>query len=293
MNENKDKLFNKTSINWYPGHMAKTKRELKEKMPLVDCVYELIDARMPYSSKIKDIEEIFNKTPRILVMTKKDLCDISVTNKWVEFYKNKGYEVILLDLTNNNDYKRLIELTKKITKPLQEKRTSKGLKKKEIKVCVVGIPNVGKSTLINKLAGRKIATVANKPGVTKNISWLKTNNGILLMDTPGILWPKIDDVDISLNLAATATIKAEILNMTDIGGFIISFLKNYYPEKLIEKYKIDISPDIYEIFMAIAKKIGAYYNGEVDYEKVSQKVYNDIVSGAIKGVTFDQWKTTY
>lgn len=290
---NKEISFQNESINWYPGHMAKTKRELVEKMPLVDCIYELIDARMPYSSKINDIDKIIANKPRILIMTKKDLCDIKITNKWVDYYKNKGYEIVLLDLTSNKDYKTLIDVTKKITKSIQDKRIGKGLKEKEIKVCVIGIPNVGKSTLINKIAGKKITSVANKPGVTKQINWLKTNQGIMLLDTPGILWPKIDDTDIALNLASTASIKVEILNITDIGGYIVAFLKNYYPEKLKEKYKIDVTKDINDIFENIAKKMGAYQNGEIDYEKVSQRIYYDIVNGTIKGVTFDRWKSIY
>ena len=151
---NEEKGFQKGRINWYPGHMAKTKRELKERMNLIDCIYEIIDARMPTSSKIKDIDDILRDKPRILVMTKKDLCDLNVTNKWVNNYKEKGYKVVMLDLTNNQDYKKLIDITKEMMKPIQEKRKQQGLKPKEIKVGVIGIPNVGKSTLINKLAGK-------------------------------------------------------------------------------------------------------------------------------------------
>lgn len=290
-NNSEEKVISSTGINWYPGHMVKAKREIKERIKLIDIIYECVDARMPSSSKLKGMDDILEAKPRILVMTKKDLCDLEETNKWIKYYEEKGYKVILLDLTNNDDYKKLIKLTNEIVKPIQEKRIDKGLKSKEIKIGVIGTPNVGKSTLINKLAGKKVANTGNKPGVTKQINWLKTNSGFLLLDTPGILWPKIEDNTEALSLASTATIKMEILNMTDIGGYIITFFKNYYKEKLEEKYNIEISDDPNEIFTSLAKKFNYFEkDGEIDYEKISNKVYNDLVSGALKGVTFDRWK---
>ena len=290
-NNSEEKVISSTGINWYPGHMVKAKREIKEKIKLIDIIYECVDARMPSSSKLKGMDDILEAKPRILVMTKKDLCDLEETNKWIKYYEEKGYKVILLDLTNNDDYKKLIKLTNEIVKPIQEKRKDKGLKSKEVKIGVIGIPNVGKSTLINKLAGKKVANTGNKPGVTKQINWLKTNSGFLLLDTPGILWPKIEDNTEALSLASTATIKMEILNMTDIGGYIITFFKNYYKGKLEEKYNIEISDDPNEIFTSLAKKFKKKKkDGEIDYEKISNKVYNDLVSGALKGVTFDRWK---
>ena len=190
-----------TTINWYPGHMAKTRRLIKEKYDMIDIVYEVVDARIPFSSKIKDIYDIIGKKPKIIIMTKKDLCDIKKTKEWISYYENLGNHVLLLDLNKDTELDLLISMTHDIMKEVQEKRIKKGMKEKEIRALVIGIPNVGKSTLINRLCKRKVAGVGNNPGVTQNISWLKTSSDILLLDTPGILWPKLDQGDVALNLA--------------------------------------------------------------------------------------------
>jgi ribosome biogenesis GTPase A len=287
MSENKES-FSKVSINWYPGHMAKTRRLIKEKYELIDIVYELVDARIPYSSKIKDIYDVIKDKPKIIIMTKKDLCDIKVTDKWVKYYENLGAKVVLADLNNNNDFKKIITLTNEMTKSLQEKRINKGLKEKEVRALVIGIPNVGKSTLINKMANRKVAEVGNNPGVTKNIKWLKTPYNILLLDTPGILWPKLSDRKVSLNLAAMTSIKQEILPIDDVAVYILETLKEYYPAILKERYNLTNLDDVEKSYEIIAKNMGAIKQGEVDYDRVSKKIINDIKLEYIKGVTFDR-----
>ena len=281
--------FSSSSINWYPGHMAKTKREIQENIKIIDIVYEVLDARTPYSSKINDFDEIIKNKPRVIIMAKKDLCDLDITKKWINYYEKQNHKVLLMDLHNNKDYKELVNITKEILKEKQEKRLLSGLKKKEIKAVVMGIPNVGKSTLINQMVGKKVAKVGNIPGITTHLNWLKTKTNILILDTPGILMPKLTDNNVALNLASTGAIKSEVLDVNDIGSYLVCFYKNYYPQILKEVYKVEIQDDVIDIMASIALKMGFIKNNDFDPEKVSKCLYNDVINGKIKGVTFDPW----
>ena len=282
---------NKTNINWYPGHMAKTKREIKEKLNLIDIVYEVIDARMPLSSKIVDIDELIGDKKKILVMTKYDICDKEETSKFIKHYENLGYIVIPVDLLNNsNDEKKIIEASKEILKDENEKRISKGLKPRSIRALIVGVPNAGKSTLINRLVGKKSAGVGNRPGFTKSLSWIRINKDIELLDSPGILWPKLENQESAHILASLSSIKEEIIDNMNLSCFILKKMMKLYPKNLEDRYGItELDEDFIETFDAIGKRRGALSRGGIaDYDKVANIIIQDLKNGYLGNVTLDR-----
>lgn len=288
MSENNGMGFNKSVINWYPGHMAKTKREISEKLDLIDVVFEVIDARIPYSSKNKDIDTMIKNKKRVLIMTKIDMCDIINTNKWIKYYEEKGIKVIPVDLINKKNISEIFKVTEEVNKELNDKRKEKGLKERKVRILILGIPNVGKSTLINTLVGKKATNVGNKPGITRHLEWIRINKDIELLDTPGILWPKLDDDAIAHNLAAMTAIKEEILDTEDVAIYIINTMLKLYKDNIVNRYNLASYNDVVEVLDMIGKKIGAVRNNETDYEKVYSIILRDLREGYLGKVTFDR-----
>lgn len=286
---------NKQIVQWYPGHMAKAKRLIKENVDKVDIIYEIIDSRIPLSSKIKDrdIDKLISTKPRILIMTKSDLCDLNKTNQWIKYYEDMGYKVVLVDLINNKGLNKILDVTNLLLKELDKKREEKGLRKRSYRALIIGIPNVGKSTLINRLVGKKAAITGDRPGVTKSLSWIRINDNIDLLDSPGILWPKLDNETEAYNLASFSAIKEEILPIGKVACYILDTLYKKYENNLKERYGInsfDID-DVIPTYELIGKKRGCLIKGgEVDYDKVSSIIIKDLREGRLGRVTFDEVK---
>ena len=290
-NNSIEKDLPKTSINWYPGHMAKTRRLIKENLNLIDIVIELVDSRIPFSSRIKDLDDIIKNKPKLMIMTKKDLCDIKETNKWIKYYESLNYKVLCMDIEHEFNAKQIFNIINEIMQEKNDKRLEKGMKIKKPRCLVIGVPNVGKSTLINRIAGSKVVGVGNKPGVTTNLNWIRVNPNIELLDSPGLLWPKIDEGNVAYNLATFTAIREEILPIYDVTVYILNTLLKYYPEILKERYNLEKIEDPIEAFDIIGKKRGALSRGaETDYDKVMTIIMNDFKQGYVKEVTFDRYE---
>lgn len=282
---------NLTNINWYPGHMAKTKREIKEVLNLIDVVITVVDSRIPYSSFSLGLDDITKNKENIVVFSKMDLCDKTETNKWINHYKSLGYNIILANLKNSNDYKNIISKIEEVMIPTNIKRKEKGLLPSKAKVLVVGVPNTGKSTLINKISGKTKVNVGNKPGVTKSLSWIKVNKNIDLLDSPGLLLPKIEEENVALNLASMTTIKENVLPIDRVAVHILNMLSKYYPDILEANYGIKtVTDDYVQVYHDIADFRGIKTRDEDDmFNRVSMMVLNDIKSEKVKNITFDRY----
>ena len=290
MSNKEEKSCASTSINWYPGHMAKTKREIKEKIDLIDVILEVVDSRIPYTSKNRELDSIVGNKPRVIVMTKSDLCDMDESLKWKKYYEDNNYRVIMVDLINNKNVNEIFSVCNEYAMDMNNKRRLKGMKDRKLRVLIVGIPNVGKSTLINRLVGKKVANVGNKPGITKSLEWIRVNNQVELLDTPGILWPKLDGINTGLNLASMTAIKEEILNKEEVAIYIINIMFKYYSDNIKVRYNISYDEDIVNVLDNIGKRIGAFRNNETDYDRVYDKVLRDLREGYLGRVTFDRYE---
>lgn len=279
-------------IQWFPGHMAKARREITERMKWIDIVIELVDARAPFSSKNPMFDDIIKQKPRLIVLTKKDMADDQITNQWVQYYESLGYQAMCVNLKNFNEYQKIIDKCRFVLKEKMEKEQAKGLKPRPIRAMVMGIPNVGKSTFINKLANRKATITGNKPGVTKSQQIIRVAKDFELFDTPGVLWPKFDDVNIARNIALIGSIKQDILPLDELFIYAIQYIWEHYPFLLKQRYQLEINLDdenwVLDCFDHIARvrKIKPL-RGETDYDRVIELLFSDIYSGSIGQITWE------
>ncbi|WP_461200413.1 ribosome biogenesis GTPase YlqF [Anoxybacillus sp. TBDG-1] len=279
------------TIQWFPGHMAKAKREVTEKLKLIDIVFELVDARIPISSRNPLIDEIVANKPRIMLLNKADMADPDVTKQWIDFFATQQIEALAIDSQSGTGVKQIVAVAKERLRPKFEKMMAKGIKRpRAMRALIVGIPNVGKSTLINRLAGKHIAKTGDTPGVTKAQQWIKVGKELELLDTPGILWPKFEDEEVGLKLATTGAIKDTILNLQDVAVYALRFLAAHYQDRLKERYALSHIPeDIVQLFDEIGKKRGCLASGGVvDYDKVAELVLRDIRTEKLGRLSFDR-----
>ena len=277
------------TIQWFPGHMAKARREVSEKLNVVDIIFELVDARLPLSSRNPMIDQVINQKPRLLILNKQDMADEAETRKWITYFEKRGHKAVAI---NSLEGKGLQTVTKAAQEMLAEKwarMKAKGMKPRAIRAMIVGIPNVGKSTLINRLAKKNIAKTGNTPGVTKAQQWIKVGKELELLDTPGILWPKFEDQEVGYKLALTGAIKDQITNMEDLAVYGLRFLATHYPERMEERYQLQfVHEDLVQTFDHIGKLRRVFgQGGEIDYDQVSELIVRDIRSLHLGKLTFD------
>ncbi|MCK1996183.1 ribosome biogenesis GTPase A [Paenisporosarcina quisquiliarum] len=277
------------TIQWFPGHMAKARREVTENLKLVDIVFELIDARLPLSSRNPMIDEVIHQKTRLLILNKMDMADETQTKKWIAYFEEKGHPAVAINSLEGKGLQTVFKAAKELLKPKWDRMKDRGIKPRAIRAMIVGIPNVGKSTLINRFAKKNIARTGNTPGVTKKQQWIKVEREIELLDTPGILWPKFEDQQVGYKLALTGAIKDAVINMEDLAVYGLNFLQDHYPKRMEERYQIkEMSEDLVETFDKIGKLRRCYTNGtEIDYDQVSELIVRDVRNLHLGRLTFD------
>ncbi|MBQ2966925.1 MAG: ribosome biogenesis GTPase YlqF [Clostridia bacterium] len=277
------------NIQWFPGHMKKTERQIEENIRLVDIVYELVDARIPLSSKNPDIERMIQQKPRIILLNKSDLADKNATDKWISYYKSEHTAVIPICSQSGDGLKNIQKITEQMLADKIARQKQKGMVGKGIKALVVGVPNVGKSSFINKICGRSSAKTGDRPGVTKGKQWITVNPSLQLLDTPGILWPKFEDNNIAYSLAFTGAIRDEIIDVEELGVKLCGLLRNFYPDSLRVRYKLeDLSEDDYELLHQIGRKRGCVVSGgEIDTRKAAILLLDEFRGGKLGRITLE------
>ena len=299
MNED-TKSLPSTSINWFPGHMAKTRRQIAEDLKMIDVVVEILDARIPMSSQNPDIRQITQNKKKIIVLNKYDLSDKSKTERWIEYFTKKGQKVVLADSLTGKGVNETVRQIQKVMEEDMQKMADKGRIGRKIRTMIVGIPNVGKSSFINRISKKTSAEVGNKPGVTKQKQWIRINEKIELLDTPGVLWPKFENEKVAMNLAITGTIKDDILDLVEVAYTLTKFMLENYKENLLQRYSLDEeniddilaqeqveNENIYEIMQLIGRRRGAILGGNIDDERTAKLILDDFRSGKLGKITLE------
>ena len=277
------------SIQWFPGHMTKTRRMIQSSLSLVDGVVEVLDARIPFSSRNPEMDKLVKDKPRMLLLNKSDMADDSSTEKWIDYYKSKGFTVLKTDCKSGNGLKGFLPAVKgNMLKQLIEKRRGKGIEGAPIRLMIVGIPNVGKSSFINRMAKSKKAKVEDRPGVTRNKQWIKFGGNVELLDMPGVLWPKFEDQGVARKLAFTGAVKDDILDIEALAAFLLENLSVNYPEAVSERYKIDKSGDGFELLSELGRNRGMLVSGgEVNTERAAITLLDEFRSGKLGKITLE------
>src|SRR5699024_10070207 len=275
-------------IQWFPGHMAKARREIEENLKLVDVVVEIVDARTPKSSQNPMLQEVIKNKEKVIVLMKRDLADENRTLNWLDTLNDEHTKSIAVAANSQNDINKVIQLIESVGLEAQKRMTDKGVNRRPVRAMMIGIPNVGKSTLINRFVNRKIAKIGDRPGITKHQQWIKINKNFELLDTPGILWPKFDNPDDGKRLAILGTIKDNLIPAQDVTAFLLHYLFEFYPETIKERYEIKDVEDMWDVFETIGKKRGALESGgHINFDKVSQIVLKDFRTGKLGKISLE------
>jgi ribosome biogenesis GTPase A len=274
---------------WYPGHMTKAKRMMEENIKLIDLVIEIIDARIPFSSRNPDIDSLAKNKSRIILLNKSDLADDSANQAWIDYYKSKGFYCLKINAKNGYGIKQVTPLINEACSEKIARDRAKGIQNRPIRAMIVGIPNVGKSTFINAFAGKACTKTGNKPGVTKGKQWIHINKNLELLDTPGILWPKFDDKLVGMRLAMIGSMNDQVINLEDLSFEILKFIKENYPGFIKARYEMDEDREILEIMDEIGRMRGCLKKGSmIDYEKLAGVIADDFRSGRLGRITLER-----